>query len=308
MKSWLGLTLITLMVGGGCSRSIDPGRNYDGHFPLRKQTEYFDVRYRHDSSLIADIVRFDDAFIRLTNRDFFKADFDYPIRAFVAEDWKHFDEFVRQQLHVPGPASYGMYLDSHKLFATYETSGLGTFTHEIMHPLVQRNLSSRPPWAEEGIPTFFEKFYGYWKDDELVLFWGFQNPWRIYELGANLTNLDLRAIISERNSSGYFRSVDPSESQRRMVSIFLWKQGRFRRFLRLIAARDKRGYGSYFEAAMETPLERVIPLWQDYLQEVAQRRTEILSLPLSTVLDSQAAFESFAKLHGISTQQVRQQD
>jgi hypothetical protein len=187
MKFRLRLALITVIVGGGCSISIDPGRTFLAQFPLRKQTEYFDFRYKHDSSRISAIVRFDDAFIKLTNREFFKADFDYPIRVFVAEDWEHFDEFARKRLHVPGPAGYGMYLASDKLFATYETSGLGTFTHEIMHPLVERNLSSRPPWAEEGIPTFFEKFYGYWKDDELVLLWGFQNPWRINELGANLT-------------------------------------------------------------------------------------------------------------------------
>jgi hypothetical protein len=173
---------------------------------------------------------------------------------------------------------------------------------------VERNLPSRPPWAEEGIPTFFEKFYGYWKGDELVLFWGFQNPWRIEELGTNLTNLDLTALISDQDPSGRLRAVGRSESQLRMVSLFLWEQGRFRRFLRLIAARDKRGYASYFEAAMEMPLEKIIPLWQSYLQEVAQRRTEVLSLPLSTVFESKAAFETFMKLHGISTRQVRQQD
>jgi hypothetical protein len=59
---------------------------------------------------------------------------------------------------------------------------------------------------------------------------------------------------------------------------------------------------------MEMPLEKIIPLWQSYLQEVAQRRTEVLSLPLSTVFESKAAFETFMKLHGISTRQVRQQD
>jgi hypothetical protein len=297
MKFWLCLAFITLIVGGGCSRSTsDPRQKFVSQFPLRKQTQYFDFRYKRDSFRISDIVRFDDAFIKLVRRDFFKADFDYPIRAFVLEDQHRFEEFVQNELHVPGPAGFGSYLYSDKLFATYETSGLGTFTHEILHPLVERNLPSRPPWAEEGIPTFFEKFYGYWKGDELVLFWGFQNPWRIEELGTNLTNLDLTAIISDQDPSGRLRAVGRSESQLRMVSLFLWEQGRFRRFLRLIAARDKRGYASYFEAAMEMPLEKIIPLWQSYLQEVAQRRTEVLSLPLSTVFESKAGDRSTIEL------------
>src|SRR5215470_16847246 len=109
MKSWLGLALVTLMVGGGCSISIDPGWNFFSQFPLRKQTEYFDFRYQRDSSHISSIIRFNDAFIKLMNRDFFKADFDYPIRAFVAQDWKHFDEFVHKQLHAGIAAGYGMY-------------------------------------------------------------------------------------------------------------------------------------------------------------------------------------------------------
>src|SRR5262249_4571125 len=96
-------------------------------------------------------------------------------------------------------------------FARYEDSGLGTFAHEIMHPLVERNLRDRPPWAIEGIPSFFEKFYGYWRDGELVVNWGFQNPWRIKELGANLARLDLPTILAATAGG-------EKESEQRLVS------------------------------------------------------------------------------------------
>jgi hypothetical protein len=306
MKSLLRLALITLIVLGGFARlsTTVSAQEFLSQFPLRKQTKYFDFHYKRDSSSFAGIVRFDDAFIKLVNRDFFKADFDYPINTFVLEDQRTFEKFVQNELHMPGPAGFGIYSYSDKLLATYEDSGLGTFTHEILHPLVERNLSSRPPWAAEGIPTFFEKFYGYWKGDELVLFWGFQNPWRIESLGTNLTRLNLRAIISDHGPSGRFGVAH--ESDLRMVSLFLWQHGKFKRFLRLIAAKDKHGYASYFEGAMEMPLERIIPLWEAYLQDVARRRTAILSLPLSTVFDSEAAFRSFAERNGISTEQVKQ--
>src|SRR5215469_15849002 len=119
----------------------------------------------------------------------------------------------------------GLFLYKYNLFATYEDSGLGTFAHEIMHPLVERNLRDRPAWAIEGIPTFFEKFYGYWRDDELVVNWGFQNPWRIKELGANLARLDLQGILATTAGAG------ERESEQRLVSIFLWEQGKFKQFL-----------------------------------------------------------------------------
>ena len=291
----LAVPIIPLSVGCNTQpQSLD-------RFPVQKQTRYFDFHYERNSSQIDGMARFADGYINLINRDFFKADFDYPIRVFVLADQNRFEEFVHRELRVPGPAGFGIYLYSNKLLATYEDSGLGTFTHEVLHAFVQRDLTRRPAWADEGIPTFFEKFYGYWKNDELVLFWGFQNPWRIEDLGTKLTQLNLLEIVSDQNP-------ERDESKLRMVSLFLWEQGRFRRFLKLIAANDKRGYPSYFEAAMELPLERIIPLWQKYLLEVERRRTAILSLPLSSVFDSEEAFQSFAKLHGIPTAQVRQQD
>ncbi len=300
-SNWVWLcVLITVAVtplAVGCKSSLQPL----DQFPVRKQSKYFDFRYERNSSQIDRMARFADGYINLINRDFFKADFDYPIRVFVLEDQNRFEEFVHRELHVPGPAGFGIYLYSNKLLATYEDSGLGTFTHETLHAFVEKDLTHRPAWADEGIPTFFEKFYGYWKDDELVLFWGFQNPWRIEELGSNLTQLNLREIISDQNP-------ERDESKVRMVSLFLWQQGKFRRFLKLIAANDNGGYTSYFEAAMEVPLARIIPLWQDFLVDVARRRAAILSLPVSTVFDSEEAFQSFAKLHSISTEQVRQRD
>jgi hypothetical protein len=293
--AFLTAALTALVVG--CTSTKQP----PDQFPVRKQTTYFDFRYERTSPQIDGFTRFADEYINLLNRDFFKADFDYPIRVFVLADQKRFEEFVHQQLHVPGPAGFGIYLYSGKLLATYEGSGLGTFTHETLHAFVEKDMKRRPPWADEGIPTFFEKFYGYWKDDQLVLFWGFQNPWRIQSLGNNLIRLDLTEIISEQRP-------EPDESKLRMVSLFLWKQGRFRRFLRLIAADDKRGYASYFEAAMDMPLDKIIPLWQSYLLDVERRRSTTLSLPLSAVFDNEEAFQAFAKLNNVSTEQVRQLD
>jgi hypothetical protein len=154
-----------------------------------------------------------------------------------------------------------------------------------MHPLVEMNLPDRPVWAMEAIPGFFEKFYGYWKDDELMLSWGYHNPWRIEGLGTNLTRLDLKAILANREFQTRY-----NQSDLRMVVMFLWEQGKFNRFLRLIEAKQKHGYPSYFEAAMEMPIERVLPLWQQYLNDVEVHKRELLLLPASTVAANEQLF------------------
>jgi hypothetical protein len=294
--SMIGMWLIRIIV---CSlpflqSTATVAQSYLEEFPLHHQGKYFDFRYRRNPERIQAIARFADAFVTLIERDFFKADFDYPIRVLVVEDRSSFQELLRRRFHVRQPPNWGIFLPAEKLFATYEDSGLGTFTHEIMHPLVERNLSDRPLWALEGIPTFFEKFYGYWNDDKPILHLGYQNPWRIEMLGTNLTQLDLKNLLTTRNPQGQYH-----ESDLRMISMFLWHQGKFQRFLQLIQRREKNGYASYFEAALEMPLQMIMPLWKDYLSNVAARRSAIMRLPPSTILNDKQTFQQFAKVYGI---------
>lgn len=285
--------------------AIGFSQDFFGQFQYRKQTEYFDFHYKRNTPQIPEIARFADGFVKLVNRDFFKADFDYPIRVLVLEDRARFREFLVRELHVDDPPNFGIYVPNYKLFATYEDSGLGTFAHEILHPLVEKNLQDRPLWAREGIPTFFEKFYGYWKDNEMVVYWGYQNPWRIQQIGDNLTQLNLEKIISDPAPTTRFSLLEQNESGWRMGSVFLWEQGRFKRFLKLIAARDKAGYPTYFEAAMGMPIKEILPLWQRYLNDAAARRTKIMLLPTSKIFETEAGFQSFAKTNGISLEQPK---
>ena len=89
----------------------------------------------------------------------------------------------------------------------------------------------------------------------MVVQWGYQNPWRIEALGAKLTSLDLARILSDRRPVTNFNN-----SERRLVTVFLWQQGKLEKFMRLISARDRAGYSSYFEAVMGRPLKEITPL------------------------------------------------
>jgi hypothetical protein len=125
-------------------------QSYSEQLPLRQQSKYFDFRFKQHPEKIKAIARFADAFIDIVNRDFFEAEFDYPIRVLVTEDFATHRTLVSEQFGVTDP-TMGIFLYKYNLFATYEDSGLGTFAHEIMHPLVERNLKDRPEWAIEGI-------------------------------------------------------------------------------------------------------------------------------------------------------------
>ena len=267
-------------------------------FRFNRRTKFFHFYYLDEGSVIDEIMRFADGFVRVVHRQFFTADYEYPIRVLVLEDRERMGEYLRKEFQITDPPGFGIFIRQHNFFATYEGSGLGTFSHEITHPLVEANLALHPLWATEGIPTFFEKFYGYWKGDELVLNFGFQNPWRLQAIGAELPTLDLQQILDYKDTQGRFR-----ESEQRLVSMFMWRQGKFKRMLKLIEKGvPPEGYQTWFEAAMGMKVPQITPLWQAYLKELAASR-EVFALPRSTVLPDEVSYQEFSRIHNLAARQ-----
>src|SRR5439155_24823079 len=118
--------------------------------------------------------------------------------------------------------------------------------------------------------------------------------------GTNLTRLDLKNLLTTKQTQGQFR-----ESDLRMVSMFLWEQGKFQRFLQLIQQREKHGYDSYFEAPLELPIERVLPPWKRYLIEVAARRSQVLRLPPSAILPDEPTFRKFIRFYQVPVENLK---
>lgn len=282
------LALFLVLPATGVARDFAP------QFPRHHASKYFDFRYQRTEWDAASFARFADGLVDLVNRQFVPVKFDSPIRVLVLPDRPAFQRFLRVEFNERNPPNFGIYLPHHKLFATYESSGLGTFAHEIMHPLVDYNLKNRPAWAVEAIPAFFEKFFGYWTAQAPVLYWGYQNGWRIEALGERLTKIDLERLVAGREPrDGY------DTSELRLVSMFLWQQGKFKRLLRLIAENKRDGYPSFFEAAMEKRMKDVLPLWKAYLADLAAHRAVALQVPASEIFENETAFTRFMLSRGL---------
>lgn len=224
----------------------------------------------------------------LVSRDFIRTNFNYPIQVLVLPDRASFQKFLRDEFKEKNPPNFGIYLPRLRLFATYENSGYGTFAHEIMHPFVEQNLPDRPWWAVEAIPAFFEKFFGYYENNTMVVQWGYQNPWRIDALGARLSKVDLESLVTDNALWG-----EADTSALRLITVFLWQQGKLPRLLRLIADRNHNGFPSYFEAAMSMRLKDVLPLWKKYLDDIQAHRTEVMQIPSSEIFENKVSFSRF---------------
>lgn len=251
--------------------------------------KYFQFHSDLPAEKLALYAALSDMFVELVDQDFFRVKTRFPIQAIVLEDKGGFKHFLRNALGVQMPPDYGIYLPEAALFVTYDGSGLGTFTHEIMHPLVEESLPDRPAWATEGIPAFFEKFYGHVQNGRLHVQWGYQNPWRIEMLGPRLKHLKLERIVSG--------SEDTSE--KRLVTVYLSQRGKLKTFLELVQANDRRGFRTHLEAAFGKPLKEIEADWRSYLQGIESNRERIMRLPASRLFDTPDQYRQFAVQFGL---------
>lgn len=251
--------------------------------------KYFQFHSDLPAQRLALYAAFSDMFVELVEQDFFRVKTRFPIQAIVLEDKGSFKHFLRSALGVQMPPEYGIYLPEAALFVTYDGSGLGTFTHEIMHPLVEESLPDRPAWAIEGIPAFFEKFYGHVQNGRLHVQWGYQNPWRIEKLGPKLKHLKLDRIVNG--------SEDTSE--KRLVTVYLSQRGKLKTFLELVQANDRRGFRTHLEAAFGKPLKEIEADWKSYLQEIESSHEWIMRLPASQLFDTPDQYRQFAVQFGL---------
>lgn len=251
--------------------------------------KYFQFHSDLPAPKLALYATFSDMFVELVEQDFFRVKTRFPIQAIVLEDKGSFKHFLRSALGVQTPPDYGIYLAEAALFVTYDGSGLGTFTHEIMHPLVEESLPHRPAWAMEGIPAFFEKFYGHVENGRLHVQWGYQNPWRIDLLGPRLKHLKLDRIVNGSEGT----------SEKRLVTVYLSQRGKLKTFLELVQANERRGFRTHLEAAFGKPLKEIEADWKNYLREIDSNRERIMRLPMSRLFDTPDQYRQFAVQYGL---------
>lgn len=258
-------------------------------FQHRLPSKYFIFYSNIPQPKLAAYAELSDLFVDYVDRHYFKTENKFPIKVLVLPDRTSFKNLLRTQLQVVAPPDYGIYLEDKNLFITHDEAGIGTFTHEIAHPLVEVSLKNRPQWAIEGIPAFFEKFYGYKKRGRLYAAFGYQNPWRIADLGERLPALNLEEILARSEST----------SEKRLVSVFLYQTGKLEIFLDLIKKGDKRGYATYVEAAFNKPLKDIEPDWRQYLKDIQLNRDTLLRLPNSVVFDTEKDYLRFKSRLGL---------
>lgn len=121
--------------------------------------------------------------------------------------------------------------------------------------------------------------------------WGYQNPWRVELLGDKLVNLKLIRVI--------YGSEDTSE--KRLLSVFLYQQGKLRAYLDLIQSGNKKGYRTYEEAVFDKPMYQLEVIWEAYLKEISANKQAILRIPNSVIFSSESEMRQFMEQHSLGS-------
>lgn len=81
---------------------------------------------------------------------------DRAISVYLFADATSYERFCRAKYEAPCIAHYGFYQPSDRYMVMNAGLGLGTLTHEIVHPLVETDFPRAPTWINEGIASVFE--------------------------------------------------------------------------------------------------------------------------------------------------------
>jgi hypothetical protein len=258
------------------------------YFTVEKRTANFVVHGAAGSQkAVEEYADFLEGFLIYLNREYMVFNYNYPMQVYI---WSDEEAYGKVALLAGVPGAAGFYSPRTKAFYTCQGTGYGTLTHEMMHPLLQANLPDLPAWAEEGLPTFFEKFFGYWEDGEMCISTGYQNAWRIDSLGSELTHLDLKKIV---------RNAPRDQSQLRLASVFLAKHGILKEYMNLVKDKNKKGFDTYYEAAFGKSFAELEPLWQKYLLNIDRHRSQIAVIPGSEVLPNKNEYDRFAAKYNL---------
>jgi tetratricopeptide (TPR) repeat protein len=279
---------------------FDPAQKYFHH---RLDTKHFAFFYKSDfrgdyksrseknrneewAKLVAV---FAETFLTRINADLLKLDWPGPVNVYMMPDKASQHKFLQEQMNYPDLCT-GTILPQRNALVFHTDSGIGTVGHVLFSQIANNQLQNDDTFS--GLIAFFEKIFGYKEKGNSSLYWGYQNPWRLKLAAKSLPGLTLSDLIKLSQES-----KDDSQCEERLLSVFIFKKEKLKHYIELVAANDRRGYGTFLEAAFDKPLAQIEPEWHQYLLDVKKNLVKLNETPSSEFSFSKAAFDKFVGEH-----------
>jgi hypothetical protein len=79
------------------------------------------------------------------------------ISLYLFADAAPYDKYCKQHWKAPCMSPFGFYADDERRMVMNVGPGIGTLTHELVHPMVVADFPDAPDWINEGIASLFEQ-------------------------------------------------------------------------------------------------------------------------------------------------------
>jgi hypothetical protein len=98
---------------------------------------------------------------RLALRAYFDGRFsrrpERAISVYLFPDAAPYGAYCRRRWQAPCISRFGFYMNDERRIVMNVGPGIGTLTHELVHPLVAADFPDAPDWINEGIASLFEQ-------------------------------------------------------------------------------------------------------------------------------------------------------
>ncbi|MBP9093921.1 hypothetical protein KBI23_23065 [bacterium] len=262
------------------------------HFAIFYKTD-FKSAYKSESNRNEEwaklVAVFAESFLTRINADLLKLDWPGPVNVYMMPDKISQQKFLQEQMDYQELCT-GTILPKRNALVFYTDSGLGTVGHVLFAHIAHNQLANDDSFS--GLIAFFEKIFGYKDKGNSALYWGYHTPWRLKLAAQSLPDLTLSKLIklSQENKND-------TQSEERLLSIFIFQKEKLKRYVNLVAANDRRGYATFLEAAFDKPIAKIEPEWHQYLLEVKRNLAKLEQTPVSEFSRSKTAFDKFVGEH-----------
>ncbi|HEY1553491.1 MAG TPA: DUF1570 domain-containing protein [Kofleriaceae bacterium] len=206
--------------------------------------------------------------VRMLEQDFFAKRPDKLLEVWLFQNERSFRAGAKRFFDDTPDTPYGYYSPD-KQALIMNVSGLGTLSHELVHPYMEANFPDVPSWFNEGLASLFE--YPSERHGHII---GLVN-WRLPELQKEIrakTLPDLTKLLHTTNDGFYTAGWD-SYAQARYLVYYLQEHGKLHDFYTKFHddKTDPSGQ-SALEAVLGEKLDTFEPKWRKWVLAIEYRR------------------------------------
>lgn len=258
--------------------------------PLRTESTRCEIYSNLKRSELDEWLSLCDAYITYFERHYGATPTSAPYRAVIYDEYTEYQAALA--MFSVRTDALGVYLSAPDSVLMTRDAGLGTLTHELTHALFARSSVKIPPWATEGIPSFFEKFFALRDSGGIQFQFGFVHPVRWLSVREELSELDLIAAIAPQ------RRVWGAHATDTFIAYFLWDQGVFEQYLRRLMAEGEEQPG-YLLNLLGGQSEDLKERWKQFVVTLSTNEQRLVTLPPSQIFSASEEWENHVRANSI---------